>query len=1172
MQDFTNLHAHSHFSILQSLISPKELLEQAKSLGQIATSLTDHGTFAGIWDAWKVSKELGIKLIVGCEFYFLDDLEKIGSDKFKYVVLLAKNQIGYRNLLLLNKAGFDKQFIMMKKVIPVIDWGLLEKHKEGVICLTGCMNGILGAALNRKDFDGAERIISRLRDMFGDDLAIEVQAHNTTRNATTYLDGGDQNFTNFHAIRLGKKMGVRVVATCNAYYGRKEDADTHDVLLAVGAGQPIYSNNRIKFGTSDLYLRGGDDVAKFFARNHGDEVAKMLCDNSAILGERCEVPEWIEPKFTNPAGKEFPVFDITQEDDYAGFIMWMKLQKEKVQKSDDDAAFLRFRCERVFDKMVPRGKEKEYRAWLEEELEVFEFQKFSSYMLIVADYLDWARKNDIICGPGRGSVGGSLIGFLLDIHKADPIKYGLVFARFQNREKQSYPDIDVDIATSGREKLIDYIKGKYGKDSVVAVSNFARITPKVYARDVARSCDLANDRKESVILGNKVAESIPADNKNDLQFEKLYSLPLFHEYAEKYQQYKKHSRILGSYRNVATHAAGLLIGSRAFTGLIPLRRDKDGAILAEYEKERSEENGLLKVDVLGLSTLDLIADTLKLIKQSGKEINQDYLNYDRYDKATYDLIASGDTYGVFQLGISAGTISLCKKIKPKNIDDLAIITTLARPSSRSIREDFISTREGKKQFRLLHPSLKSAFQDTFGFGLYDESILKLGQDVAGWSLNSADRIRKMIKEKNKNPEKNEKLRIEFINDAVKTGIERPMATRIWDEQLRQFSNYTFNRSHAVVYSFLSFTTAYLKAHYPIEFLLANLMAEVKSSAKIAKENIDKIKRELRAHDIQILPPNINTSELAYSVIDNNKLLTGLDALKFVGDDAIHDMLAKRPFSSFADFMLRTDPSKVRANTIQALIASGSLDSFGLSRRLMYLYCSDYRKKLTVWRKKHDPEKETFEFPWPVEPEWSKAELYALERTYIGEAFICGKQEAYGNGRFFQKATTIREVREMTDKEKAASMFAEIKSVFEFSVKKERSKYLGQPMIKATIEDANNDQITLTIFPDTWKRIKGELRGKHKFDMGLAIHFGATVNEYNDETGLVLDDLYDVCPTPAIPLHLKAKKVVVKKAATEENLKEISIDDTDKFVEDVEDHLFAGGMIELDEEEDDFGLF
>ncbi len=1176
MTDFVSLHNQTDFSILDSLISPKALFNRAKELGQTAVAVTDHGTLAAAWDALKASRDTGVKLIIGCECYFVEDASNI-NEKFRHIVLLAKNAVGYRNLLTLNKKGFDQGHFLGKRVYPVIDWKLLAQHAEGLICLSACGNGIISQLLMNKKFEEAGQTLLKLKMLFGDNLGLEIQPNNMKRGSNIFNDEIDQQFLNRRMIELGKTHGVRVVPTCNAHYVKKEDSDTHDTLLAIGSHQPKHSGFRLKYPVPDFYLKTGEEVETFFTRNYGEEVAKQLCANSVYFADLCEKPDWIDPKFSNPSGKELPIFPVKDELDYEEYLAWLSTTTIPVEL-EEDKKFLRYKCEKAFEPRIKglcAENRAEYEARLKEELEVIEFHGFSSYMLIVADFIDWARKHDIAVGDGRGSVGGSLIGFLLGIHQADPIKYNLIFARFHNMEKSSFPDIDTDFAPSGRALVQEYLRKKYGVDHVAHVSNVNTITPKVYVRDISRVCELGGSKEEAVRIGNDVADCIPADiHSID---DALAKVPLFAEYCKKYPQFIQYKDICGKYRAWSTHAGGIIISARPLTGLVPLRKDKDGSLAIEYDKDKAEENGLVKMDTLGLTTLDIIGETYKIIKARGKELPPEIMDYDTYDKESYDLITSGDTFCVFQLGTSAGTIDLCRRIKPMNINDLANINALARPSARDMRNDFIKTRNGERKFSLLHPKLGRAFNSTYGFGLYEECLMYLAQDVAGWSLHSADRLRKLTKEKGKNPKKAQAWRTEFITDATKQGVNEEIAKRIWDEVVDKFQGYGFNVSHAVLYSMTGFKTAYLKGHYPVEFLLANLMDKVKSNAPDAVNEINKIKKELRKHKVKIAPPDINSSQLTYTLSDGNKLLTGLDALKFVGEDAIKDIIEKRPFKNFSDFMARVDSKKVRANSIQALVAAGAMDSFKIPRKLLFLYVSDYRKKLQVWMKKHDPSKEEFMYPWPAETDWTIPELYALEQFYLGESFICKPADAYG--KFFKDShVTIYEIKKEKDKTKVRPVKGIIRDYFEFKVKKETSKYYGQSMVKAVIEDKNGDQCSMTIFPDRWKMVQDrikEVNSKAEFDSGIGLSFSGSTNNYEDDIGVILDDVYTVATIPALPADLKAKKINLKEAKAKSKNKEVTIkealenpEENKDLFEKMEDMLYDEGLIDLDEEPND----
>jgi len=1172
MTEFVSLHNHTHFSILDALPSPKDLFLRAKELGQKALAITDHGTFSGAWDALKASRDTGVKLIIGAEFYFQDEASK-RDEKFRHIILLAKNATGYRNILTLNYKGFDNKFIFGNKVYSVIDWKLLEDHSEGVICLTSCSNGILGQLLMKQNFDRATEATLRLKKIFGDDLGLEVQPNSMKRNANLHHDSLDQDLVNRQIIKLAKTHNIRIVATTNTHYAKKEESKVHDALLTIGSHQSIFSDFRVKYPVPEFYLKTGDEVKSFFERLFPDD-ADAICENSIYFADKCEIPDWIDPKFSNPSGKELPIFPVKDEPVYLNFLEWLKEWEKDNSEHDknleEDKLYLRYVCERELKAKISEDKMAQYRERLDEEIDVMEFHGFSSYMLIVADYINWARKNDIPVGTGRGSVGGSLIAFLLGIHEADPIKYNLIFARFHNKEKSSFPDIDTDFAPTGRDKVQEYLRNKYGEEHVAHVSNVNTITPKVFARDIARACEFGGSKETAVEIGTNIADAIP---KEITSIESaLEKVPLFAEYAIKHPELRQYASISGKYRAWSTHAGGLVISNRSLVGLVPVRRDKEGMLVLEYDKDRAEENGLIKMDLLGLSTLDIIEKTINFIKQAGKPLPVEPSNYDDEDTKTYDLISSGNTFCVFQLGTSGGTIDLCKKVKPKCVEDISHINSLARPSARDIRSGFIAAKEHKRPVSLVHPSLQRAFGNTYGFGLYEESLMYLAQDVAGWSLHEADRLRKLTKEKGKNPKKAQQWRSEFIEGGVKNNILEDIAKKIWDEVVDKFQGYGFNMSHSILYSMLSYKTAYLKAHYPVEFLLANLIAEVKSNAQDSDKNISKIKQEIRKNKVKILPPNINESLLSYSLIEDNKLLTGLDALKFVNDEAINDIISKRPFTSFLDFMSRVDSGKVRANAIQALAASGCLDIFKINRKSIFLYVSDYRKKLNSWLKKHDPIKEEFNYPWPQEKDWDLSEYYALENFYLGESFVCKPIVAYKD--FFKiggksdQYATAQDLKRLQNKDRVRVMKAIVRNFFEFKIKKE-GKYYGRAMVKAEIEDARGDRCSLTIFPDSLDKLQNLIKNnKVKFvlEEGVALSFSANANLYEDEMGLALDEVYQVLPPPQLPADLKAKKVSLKesKKAVQLSLKESS---KEQLLEEIEDSLIDEGLIDPEEEND-----
>jgi len=1182
---YVSLHNHTTFSIMDSLIKPIDLFERAKEIGQTAIAVTDHGTLSGMWDCLKASKKTGVKLIAGCEFYFVDDVADIES-RFRHIVILAKNAIGYRNLLLISKEGFDNNIVVFKKVYPRIDWKILEKYSEGLICTTACGSGIVSQLINNKKFDEAKSTTKRLKDIFGDDLAIEIQAHAMRRNVNLYSDYQDQTFTNNKLIEIANELDVRIIVTTDAHYLNKEDWRAHDVWLAMSSGQPVNSGARLKYNVNDFYLKTSDEIFDKIARNRGEDFAEKVIENTLYFANKCEQPDWIDPKFSNPSGKELPEFPVKDQSNYEDFKIWCS-NLEGSENLKIDALYLRYWCFEELNKLSLTDEEKKARTErLNEEFGVFEFHDFSSYMLIVADIMEFAYKNDIRVGPGRGSVGGSFVGFLLKIHLADPFKYGLIFARFHNKEKKAFPDIDMDFAPSGRDKIINYVKNKYGDDYVVRVGNIITLTPKPYVKAIARTFLFGGDRKSATELGMKIAETIPDPTYSGIRTvtKALEKAPLFAEYAIRYPELAEFSDFSGNAVALATHAAGFVIGKRPLPGLVPLRRDKDGDITIEYEKERVEAHGLVKMDFLGLETLDIITETRKLIIANGKTPPAEPFNYDLLDDKVYDMVCNGDTFCVFQLGESAGTIDLCKKVKPRCIEDLAIINALARPSARDIRKGFIEARQEGKDVELLHPLLQRAFKQTYGFGLFEECLMYLGQDLCGWTMHEADRLRKFTKEKGKHPDKDKKLKKDFINSSMANGVSQDIVIKIWDSIINPFGSYAFNKSHAILYSLTGVETAYYKAYFPLEFLVANLMSKVGDSNKKTKGNISKIKEEIKRLDVNIRPPDINNSEMAYKIIDDGTLITGLDAIKHVGN-AIPEILAQRPFKDFADFLTRCDSKTVRADAIQALAASGCLDSFGVPRKMMYFYASDFKKKLQLHLKRKKGATEPFNYPWPEgETEWTIPELFALEHKYIGEGLTGNKKQVY-KGFFNDNAVNFSKLKEkypeIPSKEFKKKRYendsfyeiigieAEIKSIFEFTVKKE-GKIQGQTMARVTLEDPYGNNIDMVCFPEKLENLKKQMpkiNSACQFEVAAGIKFVGIISWYEGDISIIFDSIMDCCTPPALPADLKdKKKVSMKISAKDKDRDKKEIIDAQVLLEEVEDELIEEGYSDLDEEE------
>lgn len=803
MRQYVSLHNHTIGSIGDSLITPKQLIEATQEAGQRAVAVTDHGSMSRLWETYKAAKKAGIKLIAGCEIYFVEDASNENDTTLTHLVLLAKNQKGYQNLLTLNKKGFDQQNVIGKRAISRVDWKLLEQYHEGLICTSACGNGIVAQCVMRDDFARAERTALHLQQIFGDDFTLELQPHNLQRRASAYSGAVNQQKVNLALKKLSEKLGIRCIVATDAHYIRQAHHKAHDVYLCDTSGQPITSGNRLRYDKPDFYVKNAEEVYEHFTRHMkvwGEEFVESLFENTIYYADQCEDAAWISPEVMTGEKSQLPEFPYKDEPDYEQFKAWQAEDSgfdfKQFKKSDipEDAQFYRFRTQeglvkKINQDKIPASDLPECIQQSLEEFDVFEYRGFSSYMLITADVLKWARDNNILVSAGRGSCGGSLTAYVNNIHQAYPKRYGLIFARFLNKYKEAYPDVDMDLAPSGREKIIDYLRRKYGPDNIAHVSNINTITPKVYARDIARVFEFDGSRSAAAEKGNLIADSIPTEMHTVKQA--LEEAPLFAEYAKQYPELAEFAELLcGLPRAWSTHAGGVIISKRPLEGLVPLRRDNTGVLVLEYDKIIAEENGLIKYDFLGLETLDIINETYKLIKDSGKEIID--FDYEIYDKKTYDLISDGDTFGVFQLGSTA--VNVCKKVKPKNIDDIALISALVRPSSKDSIPAVLDVRNENKKVSLPHKDLERSFGNTYGIGLYEESLLFLAGDFSGWDLNEADKLRKLTKEKGKNPEKVKQWKEEFIESAYKRGHSKEFADEVWGKYVESFQGYGFNKS------------------------------------------------------------------------------------------------------------------------------------------------------------------------------------------------------------------------------------------------------------------------------------------------------------------------------------------------------------------------------------------
>ena len=883
MAGFVHLHVHSDFSLLDGAASIEGLVKKAVSYRMPALALTDHGNMFGVLKFYKECRKKGIKPIIGSEFYIAPEsrFKKSGSEKgnrYSHMVLLARNTEGYKNLIKLSSLSYTEGFYYK----PRIDNELIEKYSNGLIGLSGCLAGEIPKLILIDRLAEASEKARYYENIFGKgNFYLEIQNQGIE----------EQQKVNRGILEIAEQTGIPLAATNDIHYLEREDARAQDILIRIGTNKKVDDGKRLKFAFPEFYFKSPKEMENLFK-----DIPESL-SNTLEIAEKCNV------EIPLP-GPQLPVYKVPEGYTRDEFL------------ADTARKGLYKRYSTVTEEM---GKRLNY------ELSVITSMGFTGYFLIVWDFIKFAKEHGIPVGPGRGSGAGSLVAYSLNITDIDPLKYGLLFERFLNPERVSMPDFDIDFCYERRGEVIDYVTKKYGKNRVSQIITFGTLKPRAVIRDVARVLDIPYGEADSI------AKMVPYGPKMD--FKKALKLePKLKEIAKKGEKYAElletSLKLEGLNRHASTHAAGIVIGREDLTNYVPLYRDaKTGAISTQYTMDYLEECGLVKMDFLGLKTLTLISNTLKLIKENGVDL--DISSIPDNDSETFKLLSEGKSTCVFQFE-SSGMRAILKKTKPEKIEELIALIALYRPGPMDYIDPFIESKLGKRAIEYPLPELEPILKETYGVIVYQEQVIEIARKVAGFSLGQADILRRAM------GKKKEKLMAEqkglFIEGALKNGYKKSVAITIFD-LLVPFAGYGFNKSHAAAYSILAYETAYLKANFPAEFMAANLTNEIHDTDKLS-EYI----KEAREMGIDVLPPDINLSREDFSVRDG-KIIYGLRGIKNVGNAAVEEIIKRREeagfFKDFVDFLEKVSLKTINRKVIETLIFSGVFDSFKKNRATLF---------------------------------------------------------------------------------------------------------------------------------------------------------------------------------------------------------------------------------------------
>ena len=953
---FCHLHTHTEYSLLDGEASIKKLVARVKELGMDSCAITDHGSMYGVVDFYREAKSQGIHPVIGCEVYMAprSRFEKVHDidNKTSHLILLAENQRGYKNLIKLVSAGYIDGFYYK----PRIDFEMLKEHSEGIIALSACIAGEVPKALLRGDYDEAKKIALKYAEVLGkDNYFLEIQDHGLSEQKRIIPD----------MLRLSEETGIGLVATNDIHYLKKEDAKYQDVLMCIQMEKKVDDPDRMKFETEEFYIKSPEEMTSLF------EYVPQAIENTEKIAKRCNVD-----------------FDFGTR----------HLPAYAVPDGKDAFEYLRELCQSGLEKRYSPVSD-ELQKRLDYELGVIKSMGFVDYFLIVWDFIHFAKNNGVMVGPGRGSAAGSIVAYSLGITTVDPIKYGLIFERFLNPERVSMPDIDIDFAPNGRQKIIDYVVEKYGEGQVAQIITFGTMKAKLAIRDVGRALDIPYAEVD------KVAKLVPFDLKMTISKALDISTEL-HALYENDPQIKElldtSMALEGLPRHASTHAAGVVITSEPIVNYVPLQLNSENFITTQFTKDTVENLGLLKMDFLGLRNLTVIENAVKIIKRTrGIDLNMDEIDYDC--KEVYELISSGNTDGVFQLE-SAGMQSFMQELKPDTLEDVIAGIALYRPGPMEQIPRYIKSKKNPQTIQYKHPLLKNILDVTYGCMVYQEQVLEIVRTLAGYSLGKADSMRRVISKKKADQMVIERKNFIYGSDdgdipgCIKNGIDEQTAISIFDE-INDFANYAFNKSHAAAYAFVTYQTAYLKTFYPVEYM-ASLISSI--------DDLDKINHYIancKEMGIDRLPPDVNKSEDTFTV-ENNSIRFGLSAVKNVGRAMILNLVNERKnngeFKNFSDFIDRMAGQDMNKRALEGLISCGAFDSMGVKRsQLLAVYekaldgtARAARDNVAGQMSLFDTIEEQSEMQFPNIDELDKKTMLKMEKQSTGLYFSGHPMEEY----------------------------------------------------------------------------------------------------------------------------------------------------------------------------------